>query len=526
MLPSPSSPTPGATSWPLTFPQQHLAPDEALEMWSVVRHVRQHHRRLYRKFLSQWTIYDVVVDYLAQATAPTLAGLVNELEKRGKQETTWLVDIPLLNLAPPRETVPLGPRAMLVRSDQVRRQGRRFGPYLRDIWAVKHHLGDELTPRNRWLQASGAREVDVDTRMTASLLLVEDGIEELAVNLAETRARLALAMWCLLSPPRLAHDPRQPWPTVGGWTPAPHIEFGLQRKLYEPGPRFGRAQRRGNRITLDGVDAQACSLASVRSRFALVTQEALLFSATVAENLRVAKPDATQAELETAARVADAHGFNAVWTPERHFHAFGGPYPNPSVTGAAIAAVTHKVEIRAGSCVVPLHHPARVAEEWSVIDNLSNGRVGISFASGWMPEDFLLRPENAPPLLAVGGEARGADELRQFPRGEAAHRVHLPEALLPVDEAQGRRGIREIIARGADDRHAARIAEHLDGPREARDRRLPRLARERRDEEGPRGDRRRREQHDEDSRAPESQSDEPLSHEVLSRGHYMRSTRD
>ena len=39
--------------------------------------------------------------------------------------------------------------------------------------------------------------------------------------------------------------------------------------------------------------------------------------------------------LLEGAKFADANGFNAVWTPERHFHAFGGPYPNPSVTGAA-----------------------------------------------------------------------------------------------------------------------------------------------------------------------------------------------
>lgn len=246
-------PTPAATSWPFTFPQQHLAPDDALRIWDVVRYVRRDHRRLYRQFLSQWTIYDFVVDYLREADNPTLADLVSELDKRAGQETTWLVDIPLLNLIPPRETVPLGKRAMLVRADATRRAGRRFGSYLEDVWAVKRNLGDELTPRNRWLQASGSREVDVDTRMTASLLLVEDGVEELAVNLAETRARLAVAMWCLLSPPRLAHDPRQPWPRVGGWTPAAHIEFGIQRKLYEPGHGFGRAQRRGNRITLHDI---------------------------------------------------------------------------------------------------------------------------------------------------------------------------------------------------------------------------------------------------------------------------------
>lgn len=122
--------------------------------------------------------------------------------------------------------------------------------------------------------------------------------------------------------------------------------------------------------------------------------------------------------LLEGARYADAHGFRAVWTPERHFHAFGGPYPNPSVTGAAVAAVTRNLDIRAGSCVLPLHHPARVAEEWAVIDNISNGRAGIAFASGWMPEDFLLRPENAPPHNKTA-LLRDIDVVRRLWRGEA-----------------------------------------------------------------------------------------------------------
>jgi natural product biosynthesis luciferase-like monooxygenase protein len=101
--------------------------------------------------------------------------------------------------------------------------------------------------------------------------------------------------------------------------------------------------------------------------------------------------------LLEGAKFADANGFCAVWTPERHFHAFGGPYPNPSVTGAAVAAVTKRIGVRAGSCVAPLHHTARIAEEWAVIDNLTDGRTGLAIASGWQPDDFLLRPENAPP---------------------------------------------------------------------------------------------------------------------------------
>ncbi len=97
--------------------------------------------------------------------------------------------------------------------------------------------------------------------------------------------------------------------------------------------------------------------------------------------------------LETA-KLADKNGFAAVWTPERHFHLFGGLYPNPSVISAALAMITEKIQLRSGSVVMPLQHPVRVAEEWAVVDNLSGGRVGLSFAPGWHADDFLLRPEN------------------------------------------------------------------------------------------------------------------------------------
>ena len=121
--------------------------------------------------------------------------------------------------------------------------------------------------------------------------------------------------------------------------------------------------------------------------------------------------------LLDGAKFADQNGFCAVWTPERHFHAFGGLYPNPAVTGAAVAAVTSRVEIRGGSVVVPLHHPARVAEEWSVVDNLSNGRAGIAFASGWQPNDFVLRPESF--ADRSGALIEGMEAVRALWRGES-----------------------------------------------------------------------------------------------------------
>jgi natural product biosynthesis luciferase-like monooxygenase protein len=97
--------------------------------------------------------------------------------------------------------------------------------------------------------------------------------------------------------------------------------------------------------------------------------------------------------LMEGVKFADRNGFAAVWTPERHFHAFGGLYPNPAVTSAALAACTSRIQIRAGSCVLPLHHPIRVAEEWAFVDNISQGRVGIAFAAGWQPNDFVIAPQ-------------------------------------------------------------------------------------------------------------------------------------
>ncbi len=121
--------------------------------------------------------------------------------------------------------------------------------------------------------------------------------------------------------------------------------------------------------------------------------------------------------LLEGARFADRNGFEAIWTPERHFHAFGGLYPNPSVASAAIAAVTEKVKIRAGSCVLPLHSPIRIAEEWALVDNLSNGRVGIAFASGWQPNDFAIAPEAYERRHKVF--SRGIETVRALWRGES-----------------------------------------------------------------------------------------------------------
>jgi iturin family lipopeptide synthetase A len=118
-----------------------------------------------------------------------------------------------------------------------------------------------------------------------------------------------------------------------------------------------------------------------------------------------------------AARFADINGFHAIWLPERHFHPVGGYSPNPSVMAAALARETKFLRLNAGSVVAPLHHPVRVAEEWSLVDNLSGGRVGMSIASGWHPNDFIFAPNAFDRRRELGLENLAI--IRKLWRGEA-----------------------------------------------------------------------------------------------------------
>ena len=125
-----------------------------------------------------------------------------------------------------------------------------------------------------------------------------------------------------------------------------------------------------------------------------------------------------------AARYADQKGFEAIWTPERHFHTFGSSFPNPAVLGAALAQTTQRLQIRAGSVVLPLHNSLRVAEEWALVDSLSGGRVGIGVTPGWNPNDFVLVPDAYDQRMAILSEH--LQEVRQLWRGES---LTLPNGL-------------------------------------------------------------------------------------------------
>nr|WP_137829080.1 ABC transporter ATP-binding protein [Methylobacterium sp. L1A1] len=63
------------------------------------------------------------------------------------------------------------------------------------------------------------------------------------------------------------------------------------------------------RVLIDGVDLRDVTLASLRANVAVVSQEVVLFDDTIAANIGFGRPNASQAEIEAAARAAAAHGF-------------------------------------------------------------------------------------------------------------------------------------------------------------------------------------------------------------------------
>jgi subfamily B ATP-binding cassette protein MsbA len=72
-------------------------------------------------------------------------------------------------------------------------------------------------------------------------------------------------------------------------------------------PRFHDVS--GGELLIDGINIKDYSLRSLREQMSIVTQEPILFNDTIAANIALGKPDATQEEIEQAARIANAHNF-------------------------------------------------------------------------------------------------------------------------------------------------------------------------------------------------------------------------
>jgi alkanesulfonate monooxygenase SsuD/methylene tetrahydromethanopterin reductase-like flavin-dependent oxidoreductase (luciferase family) len=85
--------------------------------------------------------------------------------------------------------------------------------------------------------------------------------------------------------------------------------------------------------------------------------------------------------------LADELGFSSVWLAEHHFTNYG-VMPNLATFASAIAVRTERIRIGTAILVLPFGHPVRMAEEWAMVDVLSNGRVDLGVGRGYQPLEF------------------------------------------------------------------------------------------------------------------------------------------
>jgi len=148
----------------------------------------------------------------------------------------------------------------------------------------------------------------------------------------------------------------------------------LVARLYEP---------QEGRVTIDGVDVRDASLASLAATVGVVSQETYLFHASVRENLRFACPDATDAEIEAAARTAHIHdliaslpeGYDTV-VGERGYRFSGGEKQRMAIARTILRNPPVLVLDEATSSLDTQTEAAVQAE----LERLSQGRTTITIA--------------------------------------------------------------------------------------------------------------------------------------------------
>lgn len=86
-------------------------------------------------------------------------------------------------------------------------------------------------------------------------------------------------------------------------------------------------------------------------------------------------------------RAAEDYGFDSIWPAEHHFTEYGY-CASPAVTLAAIASVTKRIRLGTGIVVLPFHNPLRVAEDFAMLDLMSDGRVDFGVGRGYQPVEY------------------------------------------------------------------------------------------------------------------------------------------
>jgi ATP-binding cassette subfamily C protein CydCD len=179
-------------------------------------------------------------------------------------------------------------------------------------------------------------------------------------------------------------------------------------------------------VRLGGIDLRHLSFGDLRRMIAVVTQDAFLFHGTVEDNLRVGKPDATPAELEAAARTANAHEFIArlpqgyrTVIGERGVRLSGGQRQRIAIARALLRDAPILVLDEALSAV-------DAENEWVIqdaLDRLMAGRTTLIFAhrlSSVIDADRIL-------VLDDGRVVESGSHAELLARGGAYERLMAPQ---------------------------------------------------------------------------------------------------
>ncbi|MCS7213955.1 MAG: LLM class flavin-dependent oxidoreductase [Candidatus Calescibacterium sp.] len=84
---------------------------------------------------------------------------------------------------------------------------------------------------------------------------------------------------------------------------------------------------------------------------------------------------------------ADSVGMDTAWFAEHHFSEYG-VMPSIQVFASFVASRTKRIRIGSGVVVLPFHNPIRLAEEFAMLDVLSEGRLDFGVGRGYQPHEF------------------------------------------------------------------------------------------------------------------------------------------
>jgi ATP-binding cassette subfamily B protein len=223
--------------------------------------------------------------------------------------------------------------------------------------------------------------------------------------------------------------------------------IGLLTRLYDPDD---------GRILLDGVDLRDYKLEDLRRQFAVVLQDSVLFSTSIADNIAYARPDATRGDIIAAAKAANAHEFIArlpegydTQVGERGLKMSGGQRqrialaraflkdspilildePTSGVDAATEATIVDALgRLQEGRTVLTISHRPSAIARCTALLTIEHGRV-----VGDTGRPSVVAAECAPaaprPALALGS-VRRRDALLTHPAVRAWRRLG-PERIVP-----------------------------------------------------------------------------------------------